>query len=134
MRHNAFLAQCLSLTHPKSVLFVRDDHSQLFVMNLFLDQCMCSDDNIRFLIFNPFISQPLLLGSHGAGQELRTVRKVHPLHQRKDRFIMLSCQNLRRNHDRSLTAVFCSQKKSQLCQDRFSGAHVSLDQPGRDVL
>ena len=93
---------------------------------------MSAHDDIHFLIFDALTGQPFLFPGHGACEKFRTIGKTQRLHQRSDGLVMLPCQHLRRDHDRALAAIFRRQKESQLRQDRFSRAHVSLDQPGCD--
>ena len=130
MRRVAPCGQCLPLFHPKTVLLIRDHKPKILIYDLFLDQCMSSDDNICFSGRNFFINPAFLPGSGGSGKKDRMAGGYSLLtHQICESFKMLICKNLRGNHKRSLITVFHSQDHSQKGKDGLSASNISLNKP-----
>lgn len=51
IRRFPFFSKCRSLPDTEAVLFVCDDKRQIFVLYLFLNQCMCADHHFAASVF-----------------------------------------------------------------------------------
>ena len=124
----SFGGQCLPLSYSETVLLVRYHQCQGRIFHLFLDQGMSSNDQISFSGSNFRISLPLLLRRHRACQKHRTKSNAIFFYIARNGLKMLYSQYLRRGHHCSLITISRTHEKCQHCQDRLTGAYISLNQ------
>ena len=130
IRRFPFFSKCRSLPDTEAVLFVCDDKRQIFVLYLFLNQCMCADHHFAASVFQTGIDFPAFFCFRGSSQKAGIVsRQIVFFQQSAERFIMLPRQNLRRNHQRRLVAVLSCHNHCKECQNRLSASDISLYQP-----
>ena len=132
MRLFSFSKKGFSLTDSKPVLLIRDHKNQLLINHLFLDQGTGADYDIIITFFNSGTSFFLFSCGNRTGKKYRFHRQMISFCHMAQLFIMLSCQNFRRSHHGSLTAISCHKEKRKKSKDRFSTSYISLYKPVHD--
>ena len=125
----ALICQCLPLSYPETMLFIRYYQRQLLIKCLFLYQCMGSNYHGILFCFHSRICFTFLLCGQRTGK--KNNRKVQFKHGNPflKSVIMLSCQNLSWCHNCSLITFmskFCHNKE---CKNGLTGAYIPLYQP-----
>ena len=64
MGYFSFLRQSFPLSYTKPMLLICDDERKILIMYFFLNQCMGTNNNLHFSIFNMFICETLLFCCH----------------------------------------------------------------------
>ena len=94
----ALFAQSLSLPYSKPVLFVGDHQCQPVITDLFLNQRMGANDNVRLMVFCHAAGFPLLFRCHGAGKQDGFLGQAAIGKQLYNGLVMLPGQNFRGDH------------------------------------
>ena len=136
--HNEYMGQTsfsqkpFPLIYAEAMLFIGNDHTKIMKMNLFLNDCMSTDEDVDFMGFQRFINRPFFSYLHRTGQKSdsdtypRFLIKSLKIIQKT--LIMLSGQYLRRCHQTALISGLYCRQKSQLGDNCFPGTHIALKQ------
>ena len=119
--------QLFPLSDAKAVLFICHDQCQLIIYSLFLKECLSTDDDICFMIFNPAVRLPFGSRRHRSGQQNRFYTKW--CIQCLQVLIVLSGKHFRRCHHTALKSCLRCRKHRQCCDHRLPWAHISLNKP-----
>ena len=126
MRQHTFRAQRHALVNAEAVLFVDDDERELCELDVPLKQRMRSDDDERFAACNRLALARAFCGRHTTGQQANG--NTEWFEPRREIEIVLFRENLRRRHDRRLTAMFRRANGGERRDDGLAAADVALDQ------
>ena len=121
------VSQHLTLADAEAVLFVGDDEGKLIVDYLFLYERMGSNDDIRLMGGDLFVSSTLLLCRHGAGYQHDLFLNAVFFKQGEHGLVVLTRKNLRRHHKSTLKPVAGGLQQSEDGDYGFTGAHISLN-------
>ena len=125
MRLFSLFPQQFPLADSKPMLFIGDHQCQIIVYHLFLYEGMGSDNDIRLMGSNLFVSNPFFLRRHGACNKYGLFVNLMRSKQLCHGFKMLLCQS-------SLISVIRRLKKGKYGNNRLTGAYVSLNKPVHD--
>ena len=93
------------------------DEGKIFVLHLFLDESVGTDDDLRLALRDLPPCLPLLFLLHGSREQNGLAGKGLVLHQGGEGLVMLPGQDLRGHHQRALGAVLRREDKGEESQD-----------------
>ena len=111
------------------MLLIGYNKSQIIITYGPLDQRMCSDDDFRQTALDTVICPPFFFCCHRSRQKFYLDWNIILFEHLRNILIMLSCKHFCRCHHCSLTAIECRIHQCKHCNDRLTGAHISLHQP-----
>ena len=118
------------------MLFIRNNQTQTFICDLFLNQRMCSYNHPCRSGCDCFIDLTFFFCCIGSCQKHRPILFQQLIFFQKlcQSFIMLSGEHFCGDHDGALIAVFCCHDHRKECHDSLTAAHVSLYQTGHQFF
>ena len=119
--------QAASLGNAEAVLLVGNHQSQILERGGIRQQRMGADRQSDFAGCNPLAHNAFFFDCHGAGQ--KSDRDAHGFKQTTQGLMVLLCQNLRRCHQRRLTAIDGCKIRGCRRHHGLAAAHIALHQP-----
>ena len=126
MRPFSLGKQSGSLRHPETVLFIRDDKTEIGKHGRLRQQSVRANHKRIFAVCNFLADVFFLRRRHGAGQ--KDAGNLPCGKHRSKSVKMLPCQNFRRGHERRLPSVFCRAVGGCRRNHRFAAADIALHQ------
>src|SRR5690349_8603161 len=121
-----FIHQTLALQNAETVLLVNRHKTKSCELDLFFDQCVCADDELRFSGANALERRLLLRKLESADEQLYTIAGFSQNTARRKK--VLDREDFRRGHKRSLGAVFDRDDRGLQCNNGFPAPDVTLQQ------
>ena len=117
-----------TLIHAETMLFVRHDKSQFRERHALLNQRVRPDYYVEFVRGDFLVKFLAHFNRTGDFRAQQSDANSKVAQQRRKFFVVLTCQNLGRCHERALKAAFNGLDQCQQRDNRFAGTHVALNQ------
>jgi hypothetical protein len=115
------------------VLLVDNDEAEAVELDLFFDQRMGADDQLRLAAIDEAAVGALAIVVERAGEKHDTIAARRALEQFAGGEIMLRCENFSGRHECGLVAIFDGDQHGLERHDGFAGADIALQEAAHGV-